>query len=243
MKYLILPLILFSNLVHAENWLNHSKIKSGSVEAYSLKSDCERISGEECFDLGNYPSSVFSESTVEVDDLNKPIYTKRVTYNCGEYCQSLWNEGSPYTDCLAGESPILNLELKQIYCIAPNGFEKKLLNTIILDQNKVQARENQKNLENFEKQKEQEIQLAIDRMEHGRRVIAVMITRNNAKSLTPSQIQEMNNVYIGIKTLLDTGSLQTAKLLITSINPDGVLVTIQDKEALIAEINKYPGLN
>lgn len=73
MKKLILILFLFSSLVHAENWLNHSKIKSGSVEAYSLKSDCEKISGEKCYDVGVYPSSVYSEISILVDDYSKPI--------------------------------------------------------------------------------------------------------------------------------------------------------------------------
>jgi len=78
MKYLIITLLLFTQVAHAENWLNDSKILASSKEAHSLKSDCERISNEKCYELGSYPSSVYSRALIEVDDLNKPIYENEV---------------------------------------------------------------------------------------------------------------------------------------------------------------------
>lgn len=72
-KILFIISYLVLNVCYAENWLNHSKIKSESVEAYSLKSECEKISGEKCYDLGLYPSSIYSEIDIIIDDYSKPI--------------------------------------------------------------------------------------------------------------------------------------------------------------------------
>ena len=80
-------------------------------------------------------------------------------------------------------------------------------------------------------------------MEWGKRIIALVLVQNSKKvGLTNSQIAQINGTFAQIKGLLDTGSLNTAKDAITAISPDGVLVTQEDKDIYLAEINAYPGL-
>lgn len=90
--------------------------------------------------------------------------------------------------------------------------------------------------------KEQSIAVALQRMEWGKRVIALVLVQNSKKVLSNVQIAQINATFAQIKGLLETGSLNTAKDAISSISPDGVLVSDEDKSLYLAEINAYPGL-
>lgn len=242
MKYLIFTLILFSNLVHAENWLNHSKIKSGSVEAYSLKSDCERISGEECFDLGDNPSSVFSEVDVEVDDYSKPNYLKADTQSCLDEpdCSAKFLA----LVCTQNDyDKIKNLDLLQVYCVKLAGYEKKYEKTIQLDSQKLTTWQSQKAIEATERAREMAIQASIKRIECGKRIIGIIIYRNSLKSLTTAQVGQLNTSYAPIIGLISTGSLITAREAIQAHVPDGTVITEQDKTEALAEADKCINLN
>lgn len=237
MKYLIFSFLLFSNLAFAENWLNHSKILTASKEAYSLKADCERNSGEKCFDLGNNPSSVFSEIDVEVDDYTKPNYSKSEIESCLSFddCDSKFAVKS----CLDSlENPIKNYDLLQVYCSKFAGYDKKLEKSIGLDSVKVSALNAQKAIEAQAATKEAGIQFALKRIECGKRVIGLLVLRNSTKTLTTANVAQINTVYAPIKGLIDTGSLITAKEQMNLIVPDGTLITQEDKDELVQEITK-----
>lgn len=237
MKYLILTLLFFTDLTYAENWLNHSKIKSGSIEAYSLKADCERVSGETCFNVGDYPTSVYSEMDEEIDDTAKPIYSKSETESClsESNCDLVF---STKTCSDLTESPIKNYDLLQVYCSKWIGYEKKLQKTIALDSQKLTTWQSQKAIEASERAREVAIQTALKRIECGKRVIGLLVVRNASKTLTTAQIGQINTVYAPIKGLIDTGSLVTAKEQMQAITPDGLLITTEDKNDLIQEITK-----
>src|SRR5688572_3499729 len=83
-------LLVLSTSAFAENWLPHSKVLAGSVEAFQLKATCEKVSGERCYDLGNNPAKVYSEVTVVVDDEARPIYSKEQATTCSSHadCQA-----------------------------------------------------------------------------------------------------------------------------------------------------------
>lgn len=237
MKYLILITLLFSFTVQAENWLNHSKILAGSKEAHSLKSECERISGEKCFDIGDLSSSVFSEVDEQVDDTSKPIYSKSEMVSCvSEANCDLIFLTKVCTD--ATESLIKNYNLLEVYCSKWVGYEKKLQKTIAQDGSKLAAFQAQKAIEEATRQKEASIQFALKRIECGKRVIGLLIVRNSTKILTTAQVSQINTTYSPIKSLIETGSLVTAKEYMQAITPDGVLITEADKTDLVAEINK-----
>lgn len=233
---IILLVTIFSNS-YAENWLNHSKIKSGSVEAYSLKTDCEKVSGEKCYDIGSYPSSVYSETDIEVDDYSKPTYSKIDVTSCLDEA-----------DCSAkflakvcsqiDYNKIKNLDLLQVYCVKLAGYEKKYEKTITLDSQKLSAWQSQEAVKASERAREMAIQTALARVECGKRVIGLLIVRNSTKSLTTAQVGQINSIYSPIKGLIDTGSLVTAKEQMQAITPDGSLITQGDKDDLLAEITK-----
>lgn len=79
-------------------------------------------------------------------------------------------------------------------------------------------------------------------MEFGKRVIAILSVRNDAKSLSAADIVSLTNTYAVIQSLLMSGSIATAKAQIEAVTPDGTLVTQDDKDALLAEINAYLGV-
>lgn len=239
--FLSLALILFTINVQAENWLNDTKILNSSIEAYSLKSDCERISGEKCYDLGNYPSSVYSRGQIEVDDYTKPNYTKSQIEPCDDQseCDLIFSSKI----CPSDRTLIKNYDQLQVYCSKLVSYEKKPEDTIILDQAKVQAYQAQKATEQAAAQGEAYIQLALKKINCGERVVALMVVRNIPKILSPAQIAQMNTIYAPIKGLLSTASLVTAKEFILNAEADGTLVTETDKVALAAETQKCIDLN
>lgn len=239
--YLFLILCFFSIAVHAENWLNDTKILASSKEAHSLKSDCERISQEKCYELGNYPSSVYSRGQMEVDDYTKPQYTKSQIEPCKDQaeCDLIFTSKI----CPSDRTLIKNYDQLQVYCSKLVGYEKKSEDTIILDQAKVQTYESQKAASQAIAQGEAYIQLALKKIDCGERVIALMVVRNIPKGLTPTQIAQMSVIYAPIKGLLETASLVTAKEFILAAEADGVLITEADKVTLAAETQKCIDLN
>lgn len=236
-KILLISLAFISITANAENWLNKSKIIASSKEAYSLKSTCEQISGETCYDLGDYPSSVYSEVDSEVDDYLKPIYSKNEIQSCStiQICDSIH---AAKTCVINGDRSVKNYELMQVYCTRFLAYEKKTIKIIELDQSKLSAYTTQKNIETVARQKEAGIQAALKRIECGKRVIGLLVLRNSVKTLTTSNIAQINSTYAPIKGLIDTGSLNTAKEQMALIVPDGTLITTDDKNDLIAEIEK-----
>lgn len=236
MKYLILITLLFSNLCFAENWLNHSKILQASKEAYSLEKDCERISNEKCFDLGEYPSSVYSEIDLEVDDETKSNYSKSEVQACADSAACDLIHSTKV--CLdAQEYSIKNYELLQVYCSKFLSFDKKLIKSIALDASKLSAYQAELATKATLQAKEAAIAYAQKLMACGNKVVAYMLVRNQPKALTTSQVDSLVQTYAPIKGLLETGSLTTAKEKILAVVADGVVVTEADKAALIAEID------
>lgn len=235
-KILFIISYLVLNVCYAENWLNHSKILSASKEAHSLKSECERISQEKCYDLGDYPSSIYSEIDVEEDDYSKPNYSKSEIQACADAAAcDLIHASKTCAD--PQESSIKNYDLLQVYCSKFLSYDKKLVKSIALDSVKLAAYQADLSAKAILKQKEDAIAYAQKVMACGQRVIAYMLVRNQPKVLTTSQVDQMVQTYAPIKSLLETGSLNTAKEKIALVAADGVVVTEADKAALISEID------
>ena len=240
-KLLTLCLTFLSLTASAENWLNDSKILSSSSEAHSLKKECERISGEKCYELGSYPSSVYSRGQIEVDDYSKPNYTKSQIEPCDDQaeCDLIFASKA----CPSDRTLIKNYDQLQVYCSKLIGYEKKSENTIVLDQAKVQVWQAQETAKAQAAQGEDYIQLALKKIACGERVIAKMVVRNIPKNLSPAQIAQMNTIYAPIKGLLETASLVTAKEFILNAEADGTLITEADKVDLAAETQQCIDLN
>jgi hypothetical protein len=224
----ILSLIL-SFQISAENWISKEMLNSN--QAFQLKSDCLKKYSD-CFDIGDLPHSVYSLKDIEVDDENSPKYSKTNPESCTDDCiEKLSNKV-----CENDEYPIRTES--EVYCSKLIGFNKKTVQKIELDQAKKSDYDSAQLLKAENELKEKEIQDSIKQIENGKRVIAIMSMINRKKNLTTEQVAQFSQAYSSVKGLLETGSLLTAKALIQSITPDGILTTQEDKDTLVNEINK-----
>jgi hypothetical protein len=83
-----------------------------------------------------------------------------------------------------------------------------------------------------------DLQNALRSMDCGRNSQAFLLVRNMRKGLTKQQTKQLVMAYAGIKGLLDTGSLDSAIEEINAVNPDGVVITAEDKTKMVEFINK-----
>lgn len=211
MKYLILILISFS--AFGENWMPHSKILEGSISAHQLKASCEAISGEECFDVADYPSSVYSEKIQKYE-----VQSCETEDECQEFLE--------LKSC---KDAIKNLDLMEVYCT------KKI---IVLDEIKVSAYEQSLLDIEIKKQKEIAIQQSLKSMECGKRVIAQISVANDLRQLPIDQVIQQSSIYNPIATLLERGALKSAKASIAQIVADGTIVREEDKALAIQAIEE-----
>jgi hypothetical protein len=72
-----------------------------------------------------------------------------------------------------------------------------------------------------------------------KRVLAYIRGYNTQRNLTLPQLQEMRTTFGVINDLLKDGMPQTAKTLISNINPDGVIITEELKQACLQLLAKY----
>jgi hypothetical protein len=242
MKFLILVLISLS--VHAQNFMPLSVVQSKGVAGFSFQQDCESSSKEQCLDVGGNPEIVklgfFSLADVMGDDLEKPI----------------WELESEVEDC-SDEAPCkLALEAKvcsklgyekfidalytKVYCTQITGYKQKVVGkSFAVDQVAFDAYKAEKAAKNqFEAGINQAQMLQVC----GRRVMGLMLVRNKQKNLTTSQVKSVVKTYADISDLLESGSLVSAKEEVHAATADGVLVTEEDKAALLSEIDKCLGL-
>lgn len=87
------------------------------------------------------------------------------------------------------------------------------------------------------KASEDEIAMRIKRIDFGRRLIAIMSIRNDAKSLTQGQIVQLVKDFADINTAWLNGSISTSRALVDALTPDETILTTADKTAILAEID------
>lgn len=91
-----------------------------------------------------------------------------------------------------------------------------------------------------EKEKEQRLREALSDIKKGEMALATFRARNKEKNLNSQQKLQLftNQNIMSILNALTAGSVDIALSLIQAYQADGVLVTEEDKSALIAELNK-----
>lgn len=72
--------------------------------------------------------------------------------------------------------------------------------------------------------------------EKGRMIAAYMGAINESKDITVEDVKAFMNSYSQVFLLLLSGSLETAYSTISAIAPDGVMVTVEDKQAILFEL-------
>lgn len=229
----ILLLSLLSLSVHAENWVSIPEL--GTNQAHQMKSDCER-NGQECFDIGELPHSVYSVTQIDVDDYNKPIYSKSQV----SICESIEDCDAKFVALVCidkDESSIKNYDLLQVYCSKVVGYEQKKKDVISLDSVKKSAYDSEQLAKAQESYENYKISIALKKMDCGKRVIAKLVVLNSMKNLTTEQVAVMNGSYSTIKTLLETGSLETARINIQNAVADGSIILESDKNELVKTLD------
>jgi hypothetical protein len=221
---LIFLLISFSAM--ASNWMPLSVIQSSGVAAYSLEKDCESISKEECLDIGEEPGIIAAGKVSVENDWGPELEVEA----CAD--QSACQSALESKQCMNGQKFISD-DYTRVYCVELIG--KKLVKDL--------AGWSALKTANAQKQAlEAGIQFALRLQDCGKRVMALVLVRNQPKGLTPGQVKQMVSAYANIKQLLESGSLVSAKEEIQAVVADGVLVTTADKAALTQEIDKCLGL-
>ena len=202
-----------------------------------VKKKCEGV----CVEIKKEFNCKYYEIAEEmVDDSTKPVHSKSESEVCADQldCETK-NESKICADVL--ESVFMAEDFSEIYCSKFIRFEQKLSGRKTTKENSTKKAAYDSTKASSDAM-EAGIAQALKRIDHGKRIIALLLVRNAPKTLNKGQIKQMNATYAEIKGLLDTGSLETAKDEITAITPDGTIVTEADKTALISEINKFLGL-
>lgn len=90
------------------------------------------------------------------------------------------------------------------------------------------------------KAKDEGINLALQAIEGGKRIVAYMNALNGAKNPTIAQVKAtLQDADLAlIKAMLESGSLKTAKEEIEGYTPSGI-ITEEDKVAILTELNSY----
>lgn len=230
MKYLILILISFS--AFGENWMPHSKILEGSIAGHQLKSSCENISGEQCFDVGDETEAVekgfFSLTNELVDDLNSPIWGSRsLIETCldEENCKSIHS----LKQCYNGDQSYYSVEDLEVWCNKITGYNKKESGKKIFEIDQVA-------LSNYHLAKSAQAQVndLISRGSKARsdcqKVLDLVGGFNLLPGRTTDQAGEMVSTFAQAKQHLQDGRPAAAKAAIIAIPVDGVLVTQSIKD-------------
>lgn len=223
MKTLFL-LCLLSFTAFASNWVPVSKIESQSAQAYQLQSECQK-SGEQCLDVGDEPE-VVSKGFASIED-DWSAKTQVESCEGQEACQSALEA----LVCEVGQAFIKG-DFTEVYCSANLG-KKLVVNSAGFASYKAQ--------ETAKAQYAAALAQAKKLRECGTQVLDLVLVRNAGKTLNTTQVKAMVGIYAPIKGLLETGSLNSAKEEVQAIEPDGTLVTVGDKAAVVSAIDSCIG--
>lgn len=246
MKTLTLLFLITFSITTSANYLPESKINGQAIEAgvavYQKKAKCEAVYSETCHHVPFQYNPEYHELVDEmVGDPASAVYSKNDIEACADQtdCETK-NSSKVCTDLM--ENVYMAQDFSEIYCSKFLRFDAQIPSgKKIIVENATKKAAYDSALAASEAM-EAAIATAMKAINHGKRVIALLVVRNASKGLTTAQIEQMNSTYAEIKNLLETGSLVTAKEKIELITPDGTIVTEADKTALISEINSFLGL-
>lgn len=199
-----------------------SKANNCSRTDYTLMSACQDAEGEACYKV---PGDSGECGIFKLQDLYGNVKYDEQSCEDQEGCQTLLAGKVCGVDRVA----FINESYTEVYCVEVIGKE------LVVDE----AVKTQKYAANAASAAfEAGIAMAQKLRACGERVMALMLVRNQPKGLSTAQVKALVNAYAPIKSLLESGSLLSAKEEILAVEADGVLVTAGDKTALSAEIDK-----
>lgn len=217
MKFLILLLISFSAFA---NYIPKAKVGTDLAKTvFTNQKKCSEHYGEICIKIPSGYNTVYHYVKPDTQ-LKLQGESCLDEEDCQTKLESLF--------CEKGKA-IKNLDLLEVYCTYLE------LEHVAIDTAKKQAHEAQKAQKEAMKSAMDQARKAMD---CGKNVKARLIVQNAGKNLSKGQIKTLVKNFSDIDALLESGSLATAQEEIMAAAVDGVLITEEDKTALIAEIGK-----
>lgn len=196
---------------------------------------CEDYPQEQCHCVENIdPWS--AELVDEVVD-GSPIYSKHDVSSCSDQADC----DSKFVSLVCADNAnekIKNYDQMEVYCAHLEGYEQVLTGKKALAVSQVKRAAREASVA-AQKQREEDIQVALKEASKGQRVMALFRVLNKKKNLTGLQKKALlsdTNIK-SIMDALDAGSLDVAGSLINAYVADGVLVTEQDKQTLLQELS------
>lgn len=219
-------LLLLSNLTFAE----HTTLKA-FPSSWGSELLCQQLGGEECFEIIGSVER-YSPKIIQID--GEPIYSKSNLALCldAEDCQVKLQTQV----CDSDEQAIKNLDQLEVYCTKVIGYKKVDKTILAIDEAKdaiYQAKLQQKAIDEA---KDKAIQVKIKEIEKGQKLIAMIRVSSDMKNLSVEQKKALIALTKEIIEALSIGSLDVAKSLIQAIQPDGVMITAQDKSSILGEL-------
>lgn len=85
---------------------------------------------------------------------------------------------------------------------------------------------------------ENPVRQAMMNQDCGKKIVALMSVRNKSRNVSNQNKKLLLQTYSSIISMLNAGSLDLVKEEMLLVEPDGSLITNEDKDALIAKINE-----
>lgn len=238
MKILLL-LSFLSFTTFAGNFVSPQIVDAVKPQAYELEAECERVEQEHCVDIANNPVKIYESYINPEDDLNKPIYEAPSNVTP---CASAIACSDLLPNLCASTHMAVYKALEngfEAYCTKISGYQKKDVKRIRISAAKDALWQAEKLILAQKAAFAAADAQAQKAMDCGKSTQRLLLIRNAQKSpaLTTTQIKALVALSAPMKSLLDTGSLNSAQEEIASFVADGVVITEADKTALIQHIN------
>jgi hypothetical protein len=235
MKYILITLLLINHAYACMNKISYSEaVKAINLEV--AKAGCQPNEECLCYDTIDFRTHDLVDNMI--DNPDAPIYEigeiileDIIVNECDEEDDECEPEISQVMTCADG------FELIESQCKQLVGYEQmKSGHKFVLNESKKSSLEAK---EQAEQAKANALAVIRKFRKAGEEIIDLMILRNAQKNLSAGQKKQVLQAYHDIKELLSVGNLTQAKIEIQNANIDGIMVTEDDKQALIEAIDKH----
>lgn len=227
--FVLFLLVHGCHLSYAQNFMPLSELKAGIAKTvYMNQTDCEKISP--CVDVTGLDVATYDIANVQVDDESKP------TYSAKQNIEACSDQADCQTKLQAKVCPSLkyiNQDFSEVYCTQQTGFEKKEVETLVLNETKKQLQDQIKALQQVELEA---MSAAKTDMDFGRSLIVLFTGKIKLKRLDKDKRKAILGQYNELINYLSMGSIDLALDEITKLTPDGEAITEVDKSLLIQKI-------
>jgi hypothetical protein len=240
MRYIILSLLIISNMAMAGSWLPISKYDGNThkgIKIFLSQKKCQKHFSEKCVEMPfKYNPSYHKLKDELIDDFSNPEWgTRSMVEPCSG--ESDCREKATSKSCAGNRKPYYNAEYSETCCNEILSYAKKPSGRKIVVEDEAK-KTSYEAIEAAKKMDKMAMAIASKALDCGKKVISRMLLQNKPKNLKKAQVRNLVKTYKDIKNLLDTGSLESAREDILAVAINEPIVTQADKDALVAELDK-----